>query len=476
MKNSLQVEIAQFSSSAKVLFIDDDPNMLRLIQANLSDADFSLLTAASGREGIALCQVEEPDLVFVDLEMPEMDGFAVLRQLRKEEPDLTIIFFTAHDDINIASEALSAGAYDFVQKPFEINRIRVTIQNALRYVFLMRRLASAPAEESNREEFPQIIGKSGKMQEIFTSLRKVLKTSVTVLLQGESGTGKEIIAKAIHRHSPERKKYPFAAVNCAALPENLLESELFGHEKGAFTGALEKRIGIFEYANGGSILLDEIGEMPLSMQTKLLRVLQEREFNRLGSNQTIKTDVRIISATNKDLHQRVKDGAFREDLYYRLAVFPMQLPPLRERLEDILPLTRHFLEKHARQLGIEVQPVLSRSVFNVLLNYRWPGNVRELENTMERALIEAQGEMILPRHLAPAMIKEANTGHGQIAENDLIGTLPEIVYRIEEMVIRRAVEEQRGNLSQVAKILDIGRTTLYRKLQQYGLEAEQEDS
>jgi transcriptional regulator with PAS, ATPase and Fis domain len=295
------------------------------------------------------------------------------------------------------------------------------------------------------------------------------------MILGESGTGKELIARAIHEHSPARKDNKFVAVNCAALPENLLESELFGHEKGAFTGATERRIGMFEYASGGTLFLDEIGEMPLSMQAKLIRVLQEREFTRLGSNKTIKTDVRVISATNRDLKELVEKRLFREDLYFRLSVFPIILPPLRDRREDILPLCRFFIEKHSKAMGYEKYPNITKEAYDILMHYDWPGNVRELENTIERALVQSMGETIFPHHLTPSILTPKKEG----SITDLTAfegkSLPEVVSEVEKKIIGAALEKYNNNLSEIAKALEIGRSTLYRKIEQYGLVVEPGD-
>ena len=469
METSLQEMLSKHFTKAKILFVDDDPNLLKMITAQLSGEGYQMVTAANGELGVEMFEKENPDLVFLDIQMPVMDGLTALSKIKDKKPDQYVIILSAHDDVNTAFNSINQGAYDYIQKPFDINRLKVTIANALRNIYIGRELTQLKTTLIEKYQFDNIIGQSGRMQEVFASVQKVLKTKVTILLLGDSGTGKELIARAIHENSPERNKKPFVAVNCAALPENLLESELFGHEKGAFTGAAEKRIGVFEYANGGTLLLDEIGEMPLAMQAKLVRVLQEREFTRLGSNQMIKTDIRIISATNKNLNDMVKEGNFREDLYFRLSVFPIILPPLKERKEDILALAEFFINNHSKKLGFDSAPNLSERAYNLLLHYSWPGNVRELENTIERALIESEGETILPQHLAPSIITEDQSGSELSAFEFENKTLPEIIADIEKKIITESLNKCDNNLSEVAKSLDIGRTTLYRKIEQYNI-------
>jgi transcriptional regulator with PAS, ATPase and Fis domain len=315
----------------------------------------------------------------------------------------------------------------------------------------------------SKYQFKNIIGQSGKMQEVFRALEKVVNSNVTVLIQGESGTGKELIARAIHYHSPTRGSKPFVAVNCSALPESLLESELFGHEKGSFTGATGRRVGKFEVASGGSIFLDEIGLMTQATQAKVLRILQEREFERVGGNEMVKVDVRVISATNKDLEEAIKTGEFREDLYYRISVFPIKLPPLRERKEDIPLLAAHFLDKYAKQENKELEGV-APDALELLMAYNWPGNVRELENCIERAVVLASTREITPKDL-PNSVR--SIGEKKIYESD--NTLSSWIEKLEEDALRNALLENGGNISQTAKKLGIGRATIYRKAKKYGL-------
>ncbi len=367
---------------------------------------------------------------------------------------------------------MKIGAYDFVTKPFDSNRLKVTIRNALVVRSLSQELERLKMELYQVHDYGGIIGRSGKMQEIYRALDKVTSSSnVTVLIMGESGTGKELVAREIHQRSAGRASRPFVAVNCAALPESLLESELFGHEKGAFTGATERRIGKFEMANGGTIFLDEIGEMSAATQAKMIRVLQEREFMRIGGNEVIRVDVRVVSATNRNLEEAVKEGKFREDLYYRLSVFPVVMPSLKDRQEDIPLLAAHFLEKFKKREKKPGLTGITSDALQVLLHYHWPGNVRELENAMERAVVLAGGHEItmddLPQTIRTMGMTRINTG--QEGYIDLSGTLDEVVERVEEKVIRKMFTECDGNISEVARRLNVGRATLYRKAEKFQL-------
>jgi len=340
----------------------------------------------------------------------------------------------------------------------------VTVKNAIKNSALQEEVDRLRLELQERYQFKNIIGQSGPMQEVFKAVSKVIDSNVTVLLQGESGTGKELIARAIHFESAKRKNKPFIAVNCSALPESLLESELFGHEKGAFTGAVARRIGKFEQAHGGTIFLDEIGEMSPATQVKVLRVLQEREFERVGGNELVKVDVRILSATNKDIEEEVKKGQFREDLYYRLSVFPIKIPPLRERKEDIPLLAQYFLGKYAQREGKEVHSISSEAL-EVMMAYNWPGNVRELENAIERGVVLASGDEIAAKDLPPNV---RSIGEKKIVVNTS-STLNTWIEKLEEEALRKALLECEGNISLTARKLGIGRATIYRKAKKYGL-------
>jgi len=370
---------------------------------------------------------------------------------------------SAHGTIERAVRSMKLGAHDFIEKPFASDRLLVTVENALITSSLKKEVNELRSELKRKYSFENIIGESGAMQEVFKAVEKVIDSNVTVLIQGESGTGKELIARAIHYHSRTRGNKPFVAVNCSALPESLLESELFGHEKGAFTGAAGRRIGKFELANGGTIFLDEIGLMSPTMQSKILRVLQEREFERVGGNELVRVDVRFISATNRDLEEAVKKGEFREDLYYRIAVFPIKLPPLRERKEDIPALAAFFLKKYSQEEGKQIEGI-SPDALELLMAYHWPGNVRELENAIERAVVLAASKEIMPSDL-PAAVRAL--GEKRLYESD--HTLANWIEKLEEEALRQALLECGGNVSQTAKKLGIGRATIYRKAKKYGL-------
>ncbi|MDZ7347050.1 MAG: sigma-54 dependent transcriptional regulator, partial [candidate division KSB1 bacterium] len=382
-----------------ILIVDDDKNICKMIEASLrKERKYEVSTALSGEACLKLIKEDLPDLVLLDIQMPGIDGIETLKRIKEEEPRLPVIMMTAHGTIERAVNSMKLGAYDFLTKPFARERLLVTVQNALLNSSLQKEVSELRSELKNKYGFHNIIGQSGIMQDVFRAVEKVVNSNVTVLIQGESGTGKELIARAIHFHSKTRANKPFVAVNCSALPESLLESELFGHEKGSFTGASGRRIGKFEQADGGTIFLDEIGLMTPATQSKILRILQEREFERVGGNELIKVNVRVISATNKDLEEEMKAGNFREDLYYRISVFPIKLPPLRERKEDIPLLAAHFLKKFNEQEGKHIEGI-SPDALELLMAYNWPGNVRELENAMERAVVLANGDEITAKDL-----------------------------------------------------------------------------
>ncbi len=435
-----------------------------MIEASLhKEKKYELLTAQNGEACMKMIREEKPDMVLLDIQMPGMDGLETLQQIKEEDPRIQVVMMTAHGTIERAVNSMKMGAYDFLTKPFARDRLIVTVNNALLNSSLRREVDELRTELKGKYSFGNIIGQSGVMQDVFKSLGKVVDSNVTVLIQGESGTGKELIARATHFHSKTRADKPFVAVNCSALPESLLESELFGHEKGSFTGAAGKRIGKFEQAEGGTIFLDEIGLMSPATQAKILRILQEREFERVGGNELIKVNVRVISATNKDLEEEMKHGGFREDLYYRLSVFPIKLPPLRERKEDIPLLTAHFIKKYNEQENKNVQDI-NPDALELLLNYNWPGNVRELENAIERAVVLTSDDEIAARDLPPAV---RSIGEKQIYEAD--NTLASWIEKLEEDALRQALLECEGNISKTAKKLGIGRATIYRKAKKYGL-------
>ncbi len=448
-----------------VLVVDDDINIRKMVEINLKkDKIYEILTTSNGEACLKIMQETIPDLVLLDIQMPGIDGIETLRRIKAENPKIPVVMMSAHGTIETAVKSMQLGAFDFITKPFSGDRLRLTVKNAIENSSLKQEVDRLRQELQERYQFKNIIGESGPMQEVFKAIKKVTDSNVTVLLQGESGTGKELIARAIHFESEKRRNKPFVAVNCSALPESLLESELFGHEKGAFTGAAGRRIGKFEQANGGTIFLDEIGEMSPSTQVKILRVLQEREFERVGGNELIHVNVRIISATNKDLEEAIKKGEFREDLYYRLSVFPIVIPPLRERKEDIPLLAQFFLKKYSDREEKNVQEV-SPDALELLMAYNWPGNVRELENAIERAVILASGEQILPKDL-PANVRAI--GEKKMAEPST-GPLSNWIEKLEEEALRKALLESEGNVSLTARKLGIGRATIYRKAKKYGL-------
>ena len=435
-----------------------------MIEASLrKERKYDIQSALSGEACLRIIREETPDLVMLDIQMPGIDGIEALKRIKQEDARIPVVMMTAHGTIERAVQSMKLGAYDFLTKPFARDRMLVTISNALLNSSLRKEVDELRSELKTKYQFENIIGESGLMQDVFKAVEKVVDSNVTVLIQGESGTGKELIARAIHYHSEARANKPFVAVNCSALPESLLESELFGHEKGAFTGASGKRIGKFELANGGTIFLDEIGLMTPATQSKVLRVLQEREFERVGGNELIKVNVRVISATNKDLESEMKRGEFREDLFYRISVFPIKIPALRERKEDIPLLSAYFLKKYSDQETKRIEGVSPDSL-DLLMAYNWPGNVRELENAVERAVVLSSGPEITVNDL-PAAVR--SLGEKRIYESD--NTLASWIEKLEEEALRQALLECEGNISKTAKKLGIGRATIYRKAKKYGL-------
>jgi two-component system, NtrC family, response regulator AtoC len=447
-----------------ILVVDDDKNIGKMIEASLrKEGKYEIRTALSGEACLSSLKESIPDLVLLDIQMPGIDGLETLKQIKQMDSRIPVIMMTAHGTIERAVQSMKLGAYDFLTKPFQRDRLIVTVNNALLNSSLRKEVDELRSELKNKYAFENIIGQCGGMQDVFKTVEKVVDSNVTVLIQGESGTGKELIARAIHHHSSSRSAKPFVAVNCSALPESLLESELFGHEKGAFTGATTRRIGKFEQANGGTIFLDEIGLMSPATQSKLLRVLQEREFERVGGNEMVKVDVRVISATNKDIEEAMKNSEFREDLYYRISVFPIKLPPLRERKEDIPALIAHFIKKYNLQENKKIEGV-SADGLELMMAYNWPGNVRELENAIERAIVLSNGPEIVANDL-PAAVRAL--GEKRIYESDK--TLAGWIEKLEEQALRQALLECEGNISKTAKTLGIGRATIYRKAKKYGL-------
>jgi len=429
--------------------------------------------ASSGQAGLALVDQRAFDLIVTDYRMEGMDGIEVLKQSKMKAPGTEVLIITAYGTIELAVEAMKLGAVDFITKPFSHDEFKLKIERLLERVQERKELARISDEniylrDELEEQFNygEIIGKSRAMQEVYRTIEKVAATDSSVLIYGESGTGKELVARAIHKQSP-RKDKPFIRVNCGALVETLLESELFGHEKGAFTGATKRKKGRFELAHQGSIFLDEIGDISPAMQLKLLRVLQEKEFERVGSEETIQVDVRVLAATNKNLSELVQQGKFREDLFYRLHIIPIYLPPLRERKEDIPLLAQHFLKQLAGELNKPVRQ-LSDAALEKLVNYSWPGNVRELENVLERAIVLSDKPVI---DAADLPILQA-TGTDRLP-NDLLDrfrlNLNETLAAVEKQLIEKALNQTQGNKNQAAKLLGIGTSLLYYKLEKYNL-------
>jgi DNA-binding NtrC family response regulator len=444
-----------------LLVVDDERNLRESLSEALKNAGYNVLTAANGKEAYAIIQSHNLDLLLCDWRMPEMDGGTLLKHLGDEGRlvDLPVLVMTAHGTSNNAIEAIQFGAYDFVTKPFDLDDVLVTIRRALEHTSLQKEVAqlrSKVAPTPNGE----IVGFSAPMMEVFKAIGRVAQTDSTVLITGESGTGKELVAKAIHEHSA-RRNLPFAVVNCAALPENLIESELFGYEKGAFTGALSRKPGKFENAQGGTVFLDEIGELPLTSQPKLLRVLQEHTFERLGGSHSIAADIRVIAATNLSLEEEVGAGRFRRDLYFRLNVVPIGLPSLRNRRPDIILLAEHFLEHYSQKHGFRVTGFTEEGMLK-LQRYNFPGNVRELEHIVERAVLQGGGRVITP-DLITTEDTVAATKEDKL-EKLLDLPFHESVQAWERLLIDRSLEAANGNKAEAARRLGIHRRLLYEKL------------
>lgn len=395
------------NSNKTLLIVDDEPNIRRVLTAVFEKAGYRVLTAENGRKALDVVSSEPNVRVMIcDLIMPDLNGVEVLKSAKEINPQLSVVMITAHGTIKTAVDAMKLGAFDYITKPFDMDEIKLVVKNAAERSELLEENMHLKQELKSRYSFEGIIGSSSKMQEVFKIVERVANSNATVLIRGESGTGKELIARSIHYNSLRAAK-PFVAVSCAALPETLLESELFGYEKGAFTGAVGQKVGRFELAHQGTLFLDEVPEISPAVQVKLLRVLQEREFERIGGTKTIKVDVRLIAATNRDLEQLVAEGHFRPDLYYRLQVIQIFLPPLRERTEDIPFLVQHFIEKYNKENGKSVKGVTDETM-NLLMKYRWPGNVRELENVIERSVVLADtNEDLITPDLLPSLLQAA---------------------------------------------------------------------
>lgn len=453
----------------KVLVIDDEPKVGWIFSKILAD-EYNVLSAKTGREGLAMIKKARPDLVFLDVRLPDTPGVELLQEIRKIEKDLLVIMLTACENVQTAVEAMKLGAYDYLTKPVPNGRLKIIIKNALETRHLEEKVHTLESRLEKRFTLEDIKGTSASLEKVFDLVRRVARHDVNVLLIGESGTGKELVARAVHSES-DRSDQPFIPVDCSAIPETLIESELFGHEKGAYTGAISAQAGKFELAKGGTLFLDEIGNLPKSVQAKLLRVIQERELFRLGGTKPIRVNVRLIAATNRDLSKAVSAGEFREDLYHRLNVFPISLPALRERGEDILLLSHYFLEKFSKELGKSVK-VLSREAEALLTHYRWPGNVREVENAMKHALLMvSDGEKtILPQHL-PESIREAASLSQPVGDGSLRTASKDAAQKVERELILKTLKETNWNKRKASRILKIDYKTLFNKLKEHSIPA-----
>ncbi|MCM2265763.1 MAG: sigma-54 dependent transcriptional regulator [Desulfuromonadales bacterium] len=448
----------------RILIVDDEEGLRRLLVRVLTKSGYEATAVAGGAEALRQVAGESFDLVITDIKMPEMDGLELLRELKAFDPSLPIIVMTAYGTVENAVQALRAGAYDYVAKPFEIDELKLTVDKALERERLLAENRYLHAELEGRYDFAGTIGNSPGMNQVFDIASSVAASNASVLVTGESGTGKELLARSIHYNSA-RKEKPFIVLNCSALSEGVLESELFGHEKGAFTGALATRKGRFELADQGTLFIDEVGEMSLAAQVKLLRVIQEHEFERVGGSKPIKVDVRIVAATNKNLEEQVKIGRFREDLYYRLNVVNIHLPPLRERREDIEPLARHFLQKYVAETGKKITEIAPRAL-SCLLAHEWPGNVRELQNAIERGVVLSKGSVLTPRDL-PQGLQGGDQICLQLPARG--GNLIDILEDLERQLIVQTLEREQGSQTRAADALGIKRTTLRYKMEKYRL-------
>jgi two-component system nitrogen regulation response regulator GlnG len=471
-------------STARVLVADDEPSIRWLLERLLRQAGHSVTVVEDGRSALAHATAEPFELAFVDVRMPGLDGLEVLSALRAAAPDTAVIVMTAHGSVRSAVEAMQRGAYDYLTKPFDNDEVRLLAERALSARALAREVVELRTGIQEVWEFGALVGKSPRMQEVYKGIGRIAGRDVTVLLRGESGTGKEVVARAIHHYSRRAGK-PFVPVSCAAIPAPLLESELFGHERGAFTDAHQRRVGRFELAHGGTIYLDEVGDLGLELQPKLLRVLQERQVERVGGAEAIAVDVRVVAATNRDLEALIREGRFREDLYYRLNVVTVTLPPLRERSEDVPFLVDHFLAKYGRELG---ERAVSAEALALLVGYAWPGNVRELENVVQHAMVMAGAGVILPEHLpiraTAAPVPAAGGTLEQLVEQKLAECVRGLGRResanlydlmiglVERPLLQAVLRETGGNQLRAAALLGINRNTLRKKLRELGLSAD----
>ncbi len=458
---------------SKVLVIDDDSSICETLKLYLTEEGYEVHTALTGTDGLNRVVEVSPDVVILDIRLPDISGFTVLEDLKRDDENTKVIMITAHHDMDTAIKAMKEGAFDYIHKPIDVDELDIAIRKALTTLEMERKINGLLMEPSRDFKVGDIIGTGSAMREIFKTIGIVSQSKTTVLIQGESGTGKELIAKVIHNSTSSSE--PYIAINCSAIVDTLLESELFGHEKGSFTGAISKKLGKFELARYGTVFLDEISEMSINLQAKLLRVLQEMEFERVGGKDRVKVNARIIAATNKDLRKLVKEGKFRDDLYYRLNIVSMNIPPLRERGEDIKPLIDYLLRKINRDLHKNVVGV-SSEMMDIFMQYSWPGNIRELENLLVRAVVITKGQ-ILGKSDFPDLLEDFPEGEshsGTISEGNEKDEDFEIctIDEIEKKHIRQVIRKTGKNKGEICEILGISRPTLERKLDKYGIEFE----
>jgi two-component system response regulator AtoC len=447
----------------RVLVVDDEENIRLVLRTLLKKHGYDVEVADGGETALAALEAFDPDVILTDVRMPRMGGLDLLGALKAKQHPATVIVMSAYGNVDLAIEAMKAGAYDYVSKPFKPDEIVLALRKAEERETLRRENRALKEQIQKDNQFESILAKSGEMVAIFKTVSKIADFKTTVLVTGESGTGKELVARAIHARS-SRKRAPFVAINCGAIPENLLESELFGHKKGAFTDATADRRGLFEEANGGTLFLDEIGELPLNLQVKLLRAVQEETIRRLGDPKDVKVDARIIAATHRDLSADVKAGRFREDLFYRINVLSIHIPPLRNRREDVNLLIDHFVARNNARLGTNIRGV-STEGRKLLLEYAWPGNVRELENTIERAMVLAESDVLQASDL-PERIREAlDPVQVHLASGEL--SIKKTTAAIEQILIRRALQKTKGNRTRAADILEISHRALLYKIKDY---------
>jgi two-component system response regulator HydG len=466
-RSASQSPPAADAESTRLLIIDDDPGHAEAVAEGLGRAGYEAAIATSGSAGARLIESQEFDVILTDLRMPDMDGLAILRKARQELPDAQVVVITGHGDFKTAVQAIESGALSYLPKPVTLNELRIMVDRAAQSARQARVIRELRGQLDEKFGFEGVVGNSPRMHEVLAKLKAIAPTSATVLIQGETGTGKELVARAIHANSPRRAKN-FVAMNCTALNENLLEDELFGHEAGAFTGADRLRKGRFEHASGGTLFLDEVGDMPPTLQAKLLRVLENQEVYRLGSNEAIKVNVRLLSATNRDLQAAVARGEFRQDLYFRLKVVTVKLPPLRERPEDIPLLTAHFVKDFNARHGMNVSPVPAEPVRKAMRAYAWPGNVRELRNVVESAVVQDQDGLLGPDDLQDGEALKGLQGGGAAAgPANLVGRP---LNEVERYYIEKTLELTGGNREEAARMLGIGERTLYRVIQDWKLQ------